>query len=103
MTCGVCTGSKSVTIRTTQPPTTRKPLPKRTKCTRDEIGRLGCDQECLIVDEKPQVGFRALDCLSGKMMALSSQHQFENSLSAFAGMVMNAKTTNVSSWICAQQ
>ena len=101
MTCGVCTGSKSVTIRTTQPPTTRKP--KRTKCTRDEIGRLGCDQECLIVDEKPQVGFRALESLSGRMMALSSEHQFENSLSASAGMVMSAKTTNVSPWICAQQ
>ena len=58
MTCGVCTGSKSVTIKTTQPPTTKKPQPKRTKCTRDEIGRLGCDQECLIVDDKPQVSFR---------------------------------------------
>ena len=95
MTCGACTGSKSVTMRTTQPPTTRKPKPKRTKCTRDEIGRLGCDQECLIVDEKPQVGFRALGCYSTKIRAPSSQHQFENLFSVFAGMVMNAKITNV--------
>ena len=59
MTCGICNGSKSVQFRTTQPPTTRKQeLPKRTKCTRDEIGSLGCDQECLIVDDKPQAGFQ---------------------------------------------
>ena len=59
MTCGVCNGSKSAGLRTTQQPTTKKPeLPKRTKCTRDEIGSLGCDQECLIVDEKPQADFQ---------------------------------------------
>ncbi len=58
MTCGVCSGSKSGPLKPTKPPTTLKPhVPERTKCTRDEIGRLGCDQECLIVDEKPQVGF----------------------------------------------
>ena len=59
MTCGLCNGSKSAGFRTTQPPTTKKPeLPKRIKCTRDEIGSLGCDQECLVVDEKPQADFQ---------------------------------------------